>query len=296
MNKAVENIKFSVIGGDERQIFCARTLAEKGYETSVYGFENYKGDIGLCTRCNSLSDALSGSRFVILGVNPVTCDGNINMPLSDVNIKFADILEILQEKSVIFCGNLCVESVSLARNCAIKIFDYGKREEFLVANAYLTAEGAVKLAIDELRCSLNGINALVIGYGRIGKCLCHILKALGVNVFASARKKKDFAYIRAFGYSDVDTSKICDVVSECSLVFNTVPGLVLGKNELNCMPKDTLIIDLASKPGGVDFEGAKKCGLKVIWALSLPGKLMPVSAGRIVANTVTEILDDEEMI
>ena len=62
------------------------------------------------------------------------------------------------------------------------------------------------------------------------------------------------------------------------------------------MHKDTLIIDLASKPGGVDFNAAKECGIKTIWALALPGKKLPVSAGKIMARTVIDTLEDMEVI
>lgn len=40
---------------------------------------------------------------------------------------------------------------------------------------------------------------------------------------------------------------------------------------------------------GVDFEAASALGIQVIWALALPGKMSPVSAGEIVAQTVREL-------
>ena len=56
--------------------------------------------------------------------------------------------------------------------------------------------------------------------------------------------------------------------------------------------KDCLVIDLASKPGGVDFKAASELGVKVVWALGLPGKVAPISAGRIIADTVMNILSE----
>ena len=116
---------------------------------------------------------------------------------------------------------------------------------------------------------------------------------MGVNVYASARKKHDFEWIRAFGYLPVNTKDVRDVVERCSVIFNTVPNLVLSEKELHCLTDNCLVIDLASKPGGIDFEAAKKLGIHVIWALSLPGKNLPVSAGRAVAKTIINILEDE---
>lgn len=50
---------------------------------------------------------------------------------------------------------------------------------------------------------------------------------------------------------------------------------------------------LSPAPDGVDFEAAAELGVQVIWALSLPGKTAPVSAGKILARTISEILAAE---
>ena len=75
------------------------------------------------------------------------------------------------------------------------------------------------------------------------------------------------------------------------IIFNTVPRTVLGEEELKIIGKGTLIIDLASKPGGVDIKAADKMGMSVIWALSLPGKVAPVTSGRIIADTILGYLE-----
>ena len=51
-------------------------------------------------------------------------------------------------------------------------------------------------------------------------------------------------------------------------------------------------MDLASKPGGVDMEAASRLGVRVIWALSLPGKVAPVTAGKIIRDTIYHILNE----
>jgi dipicolinate synthase subunit A len=69
-----------------------------------------------------------------------------------------------------------------------------------------------------------------------------------------------------------------------------VPAVILDEEKLAKLGRDCLVIDLASKPGGVDFETAKNLGLKTIWALSLPGKVSPYSAGEIILDTVLNLL------
>ena len=49
---------------------------------------------------------------------------------------------------------------------------------------------------------------------------------------------------------------------------------------------------MASKPGGVDLEAAAQLGVKVVWALSLPGKVAPVTAGRSIKTTIYNILHE----
>lgn len=44
---------------------------------------------------------------------------------------------------------------------------------------------------------------------------------------------------------------------------------------------------------GVDMEAARQLGVKVIWALSLPGKTAPVTAGRAILNTIYNILQEQ---
>ncbi|MBE6681479.1 MAG: dipicolinate synthase subunit DpsA [Ruminococcaceae bacterium] len=287
-----ENIKIAVIGGDLRQVYTATELANNGYEVAVFGFENFTGDIGLCTRASCVDDALNKSRCVVLPM-PLSNDGKmLFMPFSDIKLGLCDLFSKVSDDIMLFGGRVG----DVSEKYGVKIEDYFEREELVIANAYLTAESAVSIASNEMKESLRYMSVLVMGYGRIGKALCHLLKGMGANVYASARKNKDFEWIRAFGYSPIDTSKVCDVVASCRLIFNTIPKLVLGEDVLCCLQKDCLVIDLASKPGGVDFEAAKKCGLKTLWALGLPGKKLPISAGRVQARVILDMLEDEGVI
>ena len=56
--------------------------------------------------------------------------------------------------------------------------------------------------------------------------------------------------------------------------------------------KGTLLIDLASRPGGVDFNAAAELQIKTIWALSLPGRVAPKSAGQIIKTTILNMIRD----
>ena len=181
-----------------------------------------------------------------------------------------------------------------AREKGCRVYDYFEREELAVKNAVPTVEGAIQIAMEELPTTLFGSRVLVIGYGRVGRLLAHRLKGLGARVTVSARSFRDLAWIEAYGYCAEHTDQLAGWLCSYDLIINTVPAQVLGEAALEDVSSDCLIIDLASRPGGVDFESAAALGLKVIWALSLPGKVAPLSSGQIIRDTVYHILQEAE--
>lgn len=179
------------------------------------------------------------------------------------------------------------------------VFDYSKREEFAVMNAVPTSEGAIECAMHEYDGTINGSNCLVIGYGRIGKVLSDMLGGLGAKVSVSARKKSDIAYIQAKGFKALKTNELSFMPqghTAFDLIFNTVPFMILDSHTLARIApggSDTIIIDLASLPGGVDLEACERMGLKAMRALSLPGRVAPKAAGEIIKNAVYNITEED---
>ena len=113
------------------------------------------------------------------------------------------------------------------------------------------------------------------------------------DVTVAARKASALSWCDANGYRTKRLDEIDDIASEFDVIFNTVPALVIYKHTLMKLKKDCLIIDLASAPGGIDFNAAEELNLNVIWALSLPGKVAPSTAGGIIKNTVLNMIEEE---
>ncbi|MGE5403658.1 MAG: dipicolinic acid synthetase subunit A, partial [Candidatus Saccharibacteria bacterium] len=84
-----------------------------------------------------------------------------------------------------------------------------------------------------------------------------------------------------------------DNLAGLDVIFNTAPTMVLNDQVLSRMSPDTLIIDLASQPGGTDFENANRYGIKAILAPGLPGKVAPKMAGRILAEVIPRLILEE---
>lgn len=146
--------------------------------------------------------------------------------------------------------------------------------------------------MEELPVTVHGARVLVIGYGRVGKLTAHRFAALGAKVSVAARRFEDLAWAEALGYGVEQTGRLVGWLCGYDLVVNTVPARVLSEKELRDLKPGCLVVDLASKPGGVDFDMAARLGVKAIWALSLPGKVAPVTAGRAIKNTIYNILSE----
>ena len=159
---------------------------------------------------------------------------------------------------------------------------------------YQTAEDGLA---DTIRPRLDALGAdgsrvLVIGFGRVGRAAAQRMAALGARVTVAARRYESLAWAQAIGYGAEKTGQLAGWLCGYDLVVNTVPALVLGEAELADLKPDCLVLDLASKPGGVDLEAAARLGRNVIWALSLPGKVAPVTAGAAIKNTIYNMLHE----
>ena len=182
------------------------------------------------------------------------------------------------------------ETEELARERGLTIHDYFAREELAVANAVPTAEGAVQLAMEHLPITIHGSRVLVIGFGRVGRLTAQRFQALGARVSVAARKYEQLAWAQALGFGGEHLAHLKGWLCGYDLIVNTVPAQVLGQEELEDVKPDCLILDLASKPGGVDLVAAGALGLTVVWALSLPGKVAPVTAGAAIRDTIYNML------
>ena len=277
---------FGIIGGDKRQLYLAKSIQNDGYTVYICGFELSCDTNGLTEI--RLEEILNKADYIILPL-PCTRDNEtIFSPYSDKDILVNDsFVNSLKDKTVYGgCMQLLTNQCNLWEK--IKYFDYYKEEELAISNAIPTAEGAVSLAIENHNGILNDSKCLITGYGRIGKVLSKILLSFGANVDIAARKKEDYALIRALGAKSVKYQKINKTYD---IIFNTVPTMVIEKDILKHQNADTVIIELASLPGGIDRKFALLNGIKIIDAQSLPGKVAPKATAEFTKETIYNLLD-----
>lgn len=279
---------FAVVGGDLRCAYLSGFLAADGYKVITSGFDST--DLPPCvTGCTNPAQAVSLADFIILPV-PVTTDGsNINAPFSRMRITLDQVLNAIKPSQKLVGGAITDDVRKEIEKRGLKIYDYLHREELAVYNAVPTAEGAIQLAMEELPITINGSRCLITGYGRVGRNLSRLLIALGANVTVAARRYSDLAWADTQRCTTVELKNLSEA-GEFDVVFNTVPSMIFDYEHLKNMDKNTLLIDLASKPGGIDFNAASDLQIKTIWALSLPGRVAPKSAGRIIKNTILNMV------
>lgn len=272
-------LKFVFVGGDKRFVYAAEEVGKSGCRAEVAN--DYEAMI----------IKVKEADIVVLPL-PMSRDGVF---LSGTDIKIRDLARYLKNEVKVFAGRATESFCNLCAERKIKVIDYSKSDEFEILNAVPTAEGAIETAIKNTDFTVYKSRCLVCGYGRIGKVLTDRLRALGAEVYASARKPRDLAEIRTRGIGAVRSDMIADKAEKFDIIFNTVPALILDKEVLKRTKKDVFICDLASLPGGVDFAEAESLGRKAVSALGLPGKTAPRTAGAIIKETIFNLLERMEV-
>lgn len=286
----ISNIKsFGIIGGDKRQLYLAKSISDSCYDVLLGGFDKLQSTGSLVL--TDVNTAIYESDAVIFPLPSVRADKSINTPFSDrtVFLDEDEIDQLLKKPVFVSMREKFLRAYPKLKDG--RVFDYFAKEEFAVMNALPTAEGAVECAMQNFEGTISGSKCLVVGYGRIGKLLAKTLKALDADVTVTARKASDIAYISATGCTPMYTEKLKSVKGY-DLVFNTVPSMIFDKKLLMNTDINTIIIDLASLPGGVDFEAARGFNIDAVRALSLPGKCAPKTAGEIIKKTVFNIIEE----
>ena len=280
---------FLFLGGDLRMLYAARYL-NKRFDCSIYGFDKE----GVSLPLPVLSEPESCGT-VILPL-PTSTDGrHINGPYCSRELDFSLLEKVLAPGGTVFTGKSFPYLDEICQRNGFVQENYFAREELQLLNAVPTAEGALEIMLKELPVTVFGSRALITGFGRIGKVLARCLLALGAEPTVCARRCEQLAEAEILGCATVslhDDESLEKLLPCFDAVVNTVPAPVFDRRRLARLRKDCLVIDLASKTGIEDMELAKAAGVNVVWALSLPGRTAPVTAGEIIGKTIENMLNE----
>ncbi len=284
---------FAVIGGDNRQLFLADLLTKENVKVCYYGLSpcSLPSKYIPCfmnetiTASSSLQEALENSKYII-GPTPFCKDKIYITSFSTLGILADEFLSFCSPEQTIYAGAIPKHIMELGKKNKLKIKDIMEWEHVAMLNGVATAEGAICEAIRNSVINLQGSKVLILGFGKCGQIIAKKLAALDANVSVSVRKYDVLSMALAYGYHGFLLDELKDYVSEFDFIFNTIPAMILGKNMLIKTKKDTAIIDIASSPGGVDYNYAGDHCYNAGLYLGLPGIMSPKSSAKIQLDAI----------
>ena len=187
-------------------------------------------------------------------------------------IPLDDILSQLHRDVTVIGGNLDHPALE-----GYKTIDLLQDPFYLARNAAITAHCALGLILTGLPVTLPEQEVLIIGYGRIGKCMADLLRNIGARVTVAARKETDRAMAESLGHRSITPNEWTP--DQYRIIVNTVPAPVLDAAQCN---SNALLLDLASSRGII--------GERVNWARGLPGICTPETSGHLIAETVLRLI------
>ncbi len=285
---------FALCGGDERTVLLARLLLAGGHGVRAWALEESGLPEG-ARSCQSAAECYRGADCIVLPMPASARRGFLNAPFAKRPHCLAEVFSPVDPGTLVCAGSVTQEIRALASERGAMLRDYGALESYREVNSLATAEGAIGVLLGETPEVLFGKRAVIIGMGHITKALAPRLAALGVRTAVASRSKASREAAAAMGVEALDTAKLAGALSDAEIVINTAPALVLTASRLTELPAGALVLDLASKPGGTDFDAARSFGIRALTAPGLPGKWSPETAAAAVRDAIYAILEDERL-
>lgn len=281
-------LKYAVVGGDRRAAVLCNLLHQDGHRVISYAMERAELPSEI-PKASCLQGCVYGADCVVFPV-PSEKVGLLNAPYSSLELKFSELVPALWPGQLVFGGNLSNEFCISATEKGLIPHDLMKNPDFVTGNAAITAECALSLLIDSGERAIYGSRVLITGWGRIAKHLAFRLAACGAELCIAARRASHLAMIQSLGFDAVPIETLDAVIGDFDFTVNTVPARVISQTALCCAQSGSVIMELASPPGGFDRAMAENIGLKVIFAPGLPGKYAPFSSAELIRNAVYDTI------
>ncbi len=293
MASDLTGVRVGIIGGDRRELEVARIFSAHGMDVRAVCLP-WPDDVQYLA--NRLEDVLRWADLLLAPVGGVDRFGQVAYVIVPGDVPpprlTAETLRAVRPGAPLFIGAATAALRQACATCGVTLVEFRESDEFAWRNAVPTAEGAIQLAIQHTDHTLHGSRILVLGFGRSGTVLARTLRGLGADITVCARGSVDIARAYALGVHPYRMEDLADLAADAEVVFNTIPAPVLSSEILRCMQQGSVIIDIATAPGGTDFAVAKQIGIQAHLAPGLPGITAPRTAGRIVADTVLSLWRD----
>ena len=263
---------FVITGTDRRNLHLATSLHQKGYAVAFWNTDLQAEKIPYVTQ----NELLETPCVLVL-------------PLGTPAHQVLSALQSVCEGSYVFGGAITPEGSAYAQQHEITYTNILDDDAFCIQNAIPTAEGIMKTAIAETDRTISGMQVLVLGYGRVGQAVCRLLIAFGAEVTAFSPSEKEIAWGQMYCVRAVPLTELSSFLDFAELIVNTIPAQVLDAEALDKVPRDAVIVDVASG-GGVDYGHAEKLELRALLLKGIPGVDAPASAAQYIEESIFHTL------
>ncbi|MDR2737162.1 MAG: dipicolinate synthase subunit DpsA [Gracilibacteraceae bacterium] len=286
----LDRMVLAVIGGDDREIYLIPELQKLGAYIIGLGLEeSLVADTIECA--DSFAEIAAKANALLFPMFGTDERGLVKAKFTRQPIILdKEALDIIPRHVPVFIGWARPVLRAAAEKRGLRLIEVANRDEVAIMNSVPSAEGAIQMAMESTAITVHGSVSFVLGFGRFGLTLARTLLGMGARVSVAARKPSDWARAEEMGARAVDLAYLEKEIAKGQIVFNTIPAMVLSRPVLDHMAPDAVIIDLASIPGGTDFEYARKRGVKAMLAPGLPGIVAPKTAGHMLARVYPSIL------
>ena len=209
-----------------------------------------------------------------------------------------ELIKVSQKGEIVkvFGGVTNEEWKSFLDAYQIPYWDFMKLPEVVEGNGWITAEATIAEVLQQSEKSIFGQKVLITGYGCCGEKIAKLFAKLGARVIVAARRGAVRETVVKDGFEAIAFEQLEKTLVDVATVINTVPAQVLTEDCIRRMPHESLIIDIASKPGGTDFEAAKRYGIKAKLALGLPGIYTTASSAQLLKDAIAQYAPLEEKV
>ncbi|MBO0993068.1 dipicolinic acid synthetase subunit A [Bacillus sp. SD088] len=290
-------MQIAVLGGDARQLEIVKKLTELDAKLYLIGFEQLAQAFSGAVKEKINDVDFSKIDALILPVPGTNLAGEVDTIFSNEKITLTEkILRATPSHCKIYSGISNAYLDKITNNANRELIQLFKRDDVAIYNSIPTVEGTIMMAIQNTDITIHQSSVTVLGFGRVGMSVARTFSLLGARVKVGARDRAHLARITEMGMKPFHLDALKVEVKDLDICINTIPHPVLTAGIIAGMPTNTLIIDLASKPGGTDFRYAEKRGVKALLAPSLPGIVAPKTAGQILANILAQLLSEDFQI
>lgn len=265
--------KIAVISNGDKQIFLCDYLISKNYPAELvsnFNFNEYKYIVG-ATPFSKNSEYIN-------------CEFYSSFPIST-------FLSLVKSGQTVFGGNLPSDFIDYCSNHRIKTVDLLKHPGFFWENSYYTAEGLLGYIICNTDFSLKNSNILVLGLGKCGSMICHLLKKLNANVYFYDNNLNTINWGTSLGYNYLDIYENTNIFPTLNIVINCIPEKLLTRLFLELLDKNCILFDISSFPFGFDKETTDSLSLTLHTCSGIPGKYMTRDSGTLLAKNILSFIE-----